>query len=131
MSHYFIQHHKAWLKSMEKSLEKNTKKIMKRLGNSADIIMREFKIGPHPKTSAAVIYTDGLTDTQSVQKFIMESLLFEFKEEDSQKEDSKKETSSLLERLKERSEEHTSELQSRGHLVCRLLLEKKNKRTNQ
>src|SRR5437870_11497348 len=27
----------------------------------------------------------------------------------------------------ERSEEHTSELQSRGHLVCRLLLEKKNR----
>src|SRR5690625_5969762 len=26
-----------------------------------------------------------------------------------------------------RSEEHTSELQSRGHLVCRLLLEKQNK----
>src|SRR5690625_5808937 len=25
----------------------------------------------------------------------------------------------------ERSEEHTSELQSRGHLVCRLLLEKR------
>src|SRR5690625_7110992 len=25
--------------------------------------------------------------------------------------------------LRERSEEHTSELQSRGHLVCRLLLE--------
>src|SRR5437870_6102892 len=33
-----------------------------------------------------------------------------------------------------RSEEHTSELQSRGHLVCRLLLEKKKKKktnTNQ
>src|SRR5690625_6317555 len=29
--------------------------------------------------------------------------------------------------LPARSEEHTSELQSRGHLVCRLLLEKKNK----
>src|SRR5439155_2607501 len=28
----------------------------------------------------------------------------------------------------ERSEEHTSELQSRGHLVCRLLLEKKKTR---
>src|SRR5690625_6364687 len=26
-----------------------------------------------------------------------------------------------------RSEEHTSELQSRGHIVCRLLLEKKKK----
>src|SRR5437660_8984738 len=31
-----------------------------------------------------------------------------------------------------RSEEHTSELQSRGHLVCRLLLEKKKiQRNNQ
>src|SRR5437870_8860723 len=29
-------------------------------------------------------------------------------------------------KAKWRSEEHTSELQSRGHLVCRLLLEKKN-----
>ena len=31
----------------------------------------------------------------------------------------------LVEYTKIRSEEHTSELQSRGHLVCRLLLEKK------
>src|SRR5690554_7686078 len=30
--------------------------------------------------------------------------------------------------LNPRSEEHTSELQSRPHLVCRLLLEKKNKK---
>src|SRR5690625_6082798 len=29
-----------------------------------------------------------------------------------------------------RSEEHTSELQSRGHLVCRLLLEKKKTQRN-
>src|SRR5207253_11422797 len=31
-------------------------------------------------------------------------------------------------RLRCRSEEHTSELQSRGHLVCRLLLEKKKRK---
>src|SRR2546429_3950839 len=31
----------------------------------------------------------------------------------------------------ERSEEHTSELQSRLHLVCRLLLEKKKKKKTQ
>src|SRR3712207_7933599 len=31
--------------------------------------------------------------------------------------------------LKSRSEEHTSELQSRQYLVCRLLLEKKKKNT--
>src|SRR5690625_7078311 len=34
--------------------------------------------------------------------------------------------SQRLEGVSGRSEEHTSELQSRGHLVCRLLLEKKN-----
>src|SRR2546429_5472671 len=33
----------------------------------------------------------------------------------------------LLARSLDRSEEHTSELQSRLHLVCRLLLEKKKK----
>src|SRR5690625_6160805 len=37
--------------------------------------------------------------------------------------------SSQLQNLS-RSEEHTSELQSRGHLVCRLLLEKKKKNDN-
>src|SRR5207253_7876779 len=35
----------------------------------------------------------------------------------------------MVREFKKRSEEHTSELQSRGHLVCRLLLEKKNKKT--
>src|SRR2546430_4680761 len=35
----------------------------------------------------------------------------------------------VRERLRLRSEEHTSELQSQSNLVCRLLLEKKNKKT--
>jgi len=34
----------------------------------------------------------------------------------------------VFERWMERSEEHTSELQSPDHLVCRLLLEKKKKK---
>src|SRR3989449_4597368 len=37
---------------------------------------------------------------------------------------------SVAQSLETRSEEHTSELQSRLHLVCRLLLEKKKKRPN-
>src|SRR5690625_6110958 len=51
----------------------------------------------------------------------------------------RKEASSTLNRnevmntweSKARSEEHTSELQSRGHLVCRLLLEKKKRTVDQ
>src|SRR2546428_9325903 len=39
------------------------------------------------------------------------------------------ETAAELMGLFDRSEEHTSELQSRSDLVCRLLLEKKKKRT--
>src|SRR2546425_5803215 len=35
-----------------------------------------------------------------------------------------------LRNLQRRSEEHTSELQSLAYLVCRLLLEKKKKKTN-
>src|SRR2546422_2633583 len=35
----------------------------------------------------------------------------------------------VLRHVRGRSEEHTSELQSRLHLVCRLLLEKKKKKT--
>src|SRR5690625_6829334 len=38
-------------------------------------------------------------------------------------------TISASDAIEKRSEEHTSELQSRGHLVCRLLLEKKKKLT--
>src|SRR5688572_32440141 len=36
----------------------------------------------------------------------------------------------VLHRRRERSEEHTSELQSQSNLVCRLLLEKKKKTRN-
>src|SRR2546422_4186313 len=37
----------------------------------------------------------------------------------------------LVDKPEGRSEEHTSELQSRLHLVCRLLLEKKKKNTHE
>src|SRR5437870_8278859 len=38
-----------------------------------------------------------------------------------------KQPEQMIRKTRLRSEEHTSELQSRGHLVCRLLLEKKKK----
>src|SRR5690625_6713050 len=37
----------------------------------------------------------------------------------------------LMQLARTRSEEHTSELQSRGHIVCRLLLEKKKEKDTQ
>src|SRR2546422_7017352 len=38
---------------------------------------------------------------------------------------------SVVQQIEGRSEEHTSELQSRLHLVCRLLLEKKKKKKSE
>src|SRR5215813_146306 len=40
------------------------------------------------------------------------------------------ETAPMADNSKVRSDEHTSELQSRPHLVCRLLLEKKKNQTH-
>ena len=42
----------------------------------------------------------------------------------------KEQVDSMVAMAMARSEEHTSELQSRTNLVCRLLLEKKNKKIN-
>src|SRR5207253_8524741 len=43
--------------------------------------------------------------------------------------EAKRQNVTVTEEEMKRSEEHTSELQSRGHLVCRLLLEKKKTKT--
>ena|SRR5690625_872803 len=85
---------------INKSLEQNKKFIKERLGNSADIIVRELKVGSTPKTTVAVFYTDGLSDIVSVQKFIMESLLFEFNEVENDKSNNKEKSEPLLEQLK-------------------------------
>src|SRR5258708_30609552 len=47
------------------------------------------------------------------------------------KRSAKKKIPGIIQALEGRSEEHTSELQSPDHLVCRLLLEKKKKRYGQ
>lgn len=83
--------------SLSKALEQNILTITEKLGNSKDIIIREFEIETNPKTSVAVFYTDGLTDTIAVQKLIMESLLFKFKNAKQNNRDSQ---GMLLEQLK-------------------------------
>src|SRR5690625_6480940 len=52
-------------------------------------------------------------------------IIFEINQS-AQPEEEKTQPLTTRDKYEARSEEHTSELQSRGHLVCRLLLEKKN-----
>src|SRR5690625_6020532 len=73
------------------------------------------------------------------ENYCGERMILEYKEKVDEKEIQKQQLSADYPNLSDdqmnsmdwavrRSEEHTSELQSRGHLVCRLLLEKKKKK---
>ncbi|WP_147532776.1 spore germination protein [Bacillus marasmi] len=44
---------------------------------SKDVIIREFKIGQENKLNAAIIYTDGLADSNMIQHFILDPLMNE------------------------------------------------------
>jgi len=59
------------------SLDENIHKVLEELGHSADIVVREFRIGTEGQTRAGLFYTDGLVDTKSIHDFIMESLMMD------------------------------------------------------
>src|SRR5437870_10274651 len=75
-------------------------------------------------TAPPVIYTLSLHDALPISCPHRRELWRSVRESNSPKPDRQPGTSPVG--FRRRSEEHTSELQSRGHLVCRLLLEKKN-----
>src|SRR5690625_2792224 len=62
---------------------------------------------------------------------ITRNLVYNYLRDASRREDIRNEFWFNIKEQHQRSEEHTSELQSRGHLVCRLLLEKKKKHRKQ
>ncbi|MFO6495787.1 MULTISPECIES: spore germination protein [Bacillus] len=64
------------------NLKENIQHVKEALGDSDDIIVREFRIGKDGDMRAAIIYTDGLIDEASVQNFILESLMFHFQKVD-------------------------------------------------
>lgn len=67
------------------SLQQNIQTLKDTLGKSSDIIIREIRIGKEGTIKAGIIYTDGLTDTPSLQNFILETLMLDIKEIELQK----------------------------------------------
>ncbi|WP_379971337.1 spore germination protein [Ectobacillus sp. sgz5001026] len=61
-------------------------KIMKTFEKSSDVVVREFSIGKDEMIKAAIVYTDGLADTTSIQNVILESLMMETKQLENSKE---------------------------------------------
>ncbi|ASS96715.1 spore germination protein [Peribacillus simplex] len=62
---------------LKTSLQGNIQHVKQQLGNSGDIVIREIQIGKEGIVKACIFYTDGLVDTNSIQNFIMESLMLD------------------------------------------------------
>jgi len=56
------------------NLEVNKKRIREAYGNSADLVLRELKVGGQKKISALIVHIDGLVDKEIVSKTIIEPL---------------------------------------------------------
>lgn len=64
---------------LKPSLQQNLQTLTDTLGKSSDIIIREIRIGKEQNIQVGIIYTDGLTDTHSLQNFILETLMIDIK----------------------------------------------------
>lgn len=64
------------------NLRQNIQTVKQALGNSNDIIIREIIIGKIGNIKAGIFYTDGLTGTQALANFVMESLMLDIKNTD-------------------------------------------------
>ncbi|WP_342601217.1 spore germination protein [Psychrobacillus sp. FSL H8-0483] len=65
--------------ALKTSLQQNIQTLKDTLGKSSDIIIREIRIGNEGTIKTGIIYTDGLTDTPSLQDFILETLMLDIK----------------------------------------------------
>jgi spore germination protein KA len=60
-------------------LMKNIDFIKKTLGNSSDIVIREFQAGQKREIKLGVIFTDGLTNSDELQDFVLNTLMVEIR----------------------------------------------------
>lgn len=60
----------------------NIDHIKKTLGNSSDIVIRDFQAGKNGEIKLGIVYTDGLTDSASIQDLILDTLMVEIRNSD-------------------------------------------------
>ncbi|QYR23967.1 spore germination protein [Paenibacillus sp. sptzw28] len=60
---------------LKNNLRENIEEIKKVVGNSPDIVIREWRSGGHESVEAAIVYASGLADSKFVNEFIMEPLM--------------------------------------------------------
>ncbi|WP_420489034.1 spore germination protein [Neobacillus vireti] len=61
------------------NLKENIDYIKTTVGNSTDIVIREFEAGHNGEIKIAIIFTDGLTNSSELQDFVLNTLMYEIR----------------------------------------------------
>src|SRR2546422_2045346 len=98
--------------------------IAKRIERGQMLVLKTISRSPIVIKELLAIGEESRNGTRSIKEIVQ----FDDEELTEEKTENKtRQTLWIIDKIEKRSEEHTSELQSRLHLVCRLLLEKKKK----
>lgn len=57
------------------SLSSNLDTIQQKTGKSSDVVIRQIKMGINSDIETAIIYVEGIVDNQSIQEFLLESMM--------------------------------------------------------
>jgi spore germination protein KA len=57
------------------SLSANLNIIKQKTGNSSDVVIRHLKMGMNSEMKAAIVYVEGIVDNQSIQEFLLQSMM--------------------------------------------------------
>ncbi|SDH47959.1 spore germination protein [Alteribacillus bidgolensis] len=60
---------------LDHSLTNNLEEITKKTGNSSDIVIRKLTLNNDEKSTAAIIYVEGIVDNRSIDDFLIHSLI--------------------------------------------------------
>ncbi|YCA45646.1 spore germination protein [Bacillus sp. JZ8] len=63
------------VKHIYRSLSANLDTIKQKTGNSSDIMIRQLKMGENFDIKIAIVYVEGIVDNQSIQEFLLESIM--------------------------------------------------------
>lgn len=61
--------------SLNSSLSANLEVIKQKTGNSADVVIRTLRIGENSEIRSAVVYVEGIVDSQSINDLLIESMM--------------------------------------------------------
>ncbi|MGE7307999.1 spore germination protein [Priestia megaterium] len=60
---------------IQDSLSSNLDTIQQKTGKSSDVVIRQIKMGSDSDVETAIVYIEGIVDNQSIQEFLLESMM--------------------------------------------------------